>query len=47
MEGIGALCFDRILLYLESELKGCGPEHAFDLEVGGTRRSGVVRSRYF
>ena len=42
MKGIGALCFDRILLYLESELKGCGPEHAFDLEVGGRRRRVIV-----
>ncbi len=30
--GIGALCFDRVLLYLESELKGRGEDHEFDLE---------------
>ena len=32
VEGVGCCCFDRVLLYLESELLGRGPDHEFDLE---------------
>ena len=32
VSGVGALAFDRVLLYLESEMKGNGSEHEFDLE---------------
>ena len=32
VSGVGALAFDRVLLYLESEMKGNGNEHEFDLE---------------
>jgi hypothetical protein len=32
VENINPLCFDRILLYLESELKNLGHLHEFDLE---------------
>ena len=32
VSGVGALCFDRVLLYLESVLLGNGPNHEFDLE---------------
>ena len=30
--GIGCCCFDRVLLYLESEMRGQGDHHEFDLE---------------
>jgi cytochrome b involved in lipid metabolism len=32
VDEVGCCCFDRVLLYLESELHGRGPLHEFDLE---------------